>query len=76
MGLGARFRGFGSRCCRFGSVGGSVPGASGSVEVRASAGSAVREGRSAGGSVVLGRSRSERASGVRTGGGDASATRG
>jgi hypothetical protein len=44
-------------------------------EPKLEVGSAVREGWSVGGSAVPGRSRSERASGVRTGGGDASATR-
>jgi hypothetical protein len=38
--LGARFRGVGSGSCRLGSVGGSGPGASGSVELREKAGSA------------------------------------
>jgi hypothetical protein len=75
LGAGARFRGVGSGSCRLGSVGGSGPGASGSVELREKAGSAGtgRErgsgGPERGGSAVPGRSRSERGSGVRTGGG-------
>jgi hypothetical protein len=40
VGLGARFWGVRSRSCRFGSVGGSGPGASRSMELQETAGSA------------------------------------